>query len=345
MYVSRSMAGFVRIAYKRTLSLLLRVDHELAVLQNTFSMRGTIAALNTMCLWALSSPNIFAKALLAPDSSTPKVCMNNMLGAQNESNRWVNNTMQDKSEPMYIVSIENKCGTESSPTNMHFMVVNEEKRMAYNNGSNRTASITDHVATTMAVNTSKEFEFRFGQSATHKESTWRLWWDTESIGFSRNQTLVEVHCSIQQLTSGMQDCNIDVSNVDGLTSSVKVEFQNTSFPPITLDPPADWQCPEKNRIGPSGIGGVPTNFLPEGQACLSNCSLLHTNATCCPPPYTPENCTNANPDLVIAGPEAYTFAYDDKSLRCNDEICVMPLRAHSFRQNSRIMHITTCFTS
>jgi len=284
---------------------------------------------------------MFAKAT----PLVPKLCISDMIGAQRETDRSFENTTHGDNGPMYSVSIENKCGTGSSPTNMHFMVVNEDKRMAYNNGSNLTASITDHVATTMASDTIQEFGFRLSQSATHLESGWRLWWDTENVEFSRNQTLVEVHCSMQQLNSSTQDCNIDVSNVDGLTSGVKVEFQDTSFPHITLDPPADWQCPKANRIEFGGTADVPTNFLPEGQACLSNCSLLHTDATCCPPPYTPENCTNANPALVVAGPEAYTFAYDDQSVRCNDKVCVMPLRAHSFLKNSRIMHITTCFTS
>jgi hypothetical protein len=293
----------------------------------------------------LSISNVFAEAFLSSATLAPKVCVSDMIDGQKGSNRPFGNATHGDDNAMYSISIENKCGAGGSPTNMHFMVVNEEKRMAYNNGSNLTASITDHVATAMAVNTVQEFGFRFAQSATHLESGWRLWWDTENVEFSRNQTLVEVHCSIQELNPSKQDCNVDVSNVDGLTSGVKVEFQDTSFPPITLDPPADWKCPEANRIGSTRIAGVPTNFLPEGQACLSNCSLLHTAATCCPPPYTPENCTNANPALVIAGPEAYTFAYDDQSVRCNDEVCVSPLRAYKFRQNSRILHITTCFSS
>ena len=308
-------------------------------------MRTTAKKFDITCLVILSVPSIFAKAFLAPTPLVPKVCISDMISAQRETDRPSENTAYGDNGPMYSISIENKCGIESSPTNMHFMVVNEDKRMAYNNGSNLTASITDHIATTMAVDTIQEFGFRFARSATHLESGWRLWWDTENVEFSRNQTLVEVHCSMQQLNSSTQDCNIDVSNVDGLTSSVKVEFQDTSFPHITLDPPVDWQCPEANRINLGGTADVPTNFLPEGQACLSNCSLLHTDATCCPPPYTPENCTNANPALVVAGPEAYTFAYDDQSVRCNEEVCVMPLRAHSFLPNSRIMHITTCFTS
>jgi hypothetical protein len=300
---------------------------------------------NVICLSIFSISSVFAKAFLTPNILAPKVCVSDLIDGQKEPNSPFGNTTYGDEYPVYSISIENRCGAESSPTNMHFMVVNEDKRTAYNNGSNMTASITDHIATTMAVDTIQEFGFRFARSATHLESTWRLWWDTENVEFSRNQTLVEVHCSIQQLNSSTQVCNIDVSNVDGLTSSVKVEFEDTSFPQITLDPPADWQCPEANRIGPAGIAGVPTNFLPEGQACLSNCSLLHTDATCCPPPYTPENCTNANPALIVAGPEAYTFAYDDQSVRCNDDVCVMPLRAHSFWKNSRIMHITTCFTS
>lgn len=308
-------------------------------------MRRTVNTFNVICLSILPISSVFAKASLTSNTLAPKVCISDMIDGQKEPSSPFGNMTHGEDNPMYSISIENKCGAESSPTNMHFMVVNEDKRMAYNNGSNLTASITDHVATTMAADTIQEFGFRFARSATRLESTWRLWWDTENVEFSRNQTLVEVHCSIQQLKSSTQVCNIDVSNVDGLTSSVKVEFQDTSFPHITLEPPADWQCPEANRIGLAGAAGVPTNFLPEGQACLSNCSLLHTDATCCPPPYTPENCTNANPALVVAGPEAYTFAYDDESVRCNDNLCVMPLRAHSFLQNSRIMHITTCFTS
>jgi hypothetical protein len=308
-------------------------------------MRCTVNTLSVSCLSMLSITSIFARAVLALSTLAPKLVISDMIDEQKEPNKSFGNMTYREYNPMYSISIDNKCGAESSPTNMHFMVVNEDKRMAYNNGSNLTASITDHVATAMAVNTIQEFEFRFAQSATHLESGWRLWWDTENVEFSRNQTLVEVHCSIQELNSGKQDCNVDVSNVDGLTSGVKVEFEDTSFPHIVLDPPADWKCPMANRIGPAGIAGVPTNFLPEGQACLSNCSLLHTDATCCPPPYTPENCTNANPALIIAGPEAYTFAYDDQSVRCNDRVCVMPLRAHSFRQNKRIMHITTCFSS
>lgn len=308
-------------------------------------MRQTLRARSVIYLSILSVPSMFAKAFLTTQPSAPKVCISDMIGGQSESDTPIRNMTHGENPPTYSVLIENKCATESSQTNMHFMVVNEDKRMAYNNGSNLTASITDHVVTAMAVNTTQEFGFRFARSATQLESGWRLWWDNENVGFSRNQTLVEVHCSIQQLNTNKQDCNIDVSNVDGLTSSVKVQFQDTSFPDIILDPPVDWKCPKANRIGTAGTARVPTNFLPEEQACLSNCSLLHTDATCCPPPYTAENCTNANPALVVAGPQAYTCAYDDQSLRCDDKVCVMPLRAHSFWQNSRIMHITTCFTS
>lgn len=312
------------------------------LLENLFAMHPTWKVVTMSILF---TSGVFARADFDSNPAPQKLCVSDMINTQKEMNRPYGNATLQNSMPMYSISIENKCGAETSPINMHFMVVNEDKRMAYNNGSNLTASITDHVAVPMSANTIQEFGFRFARSATRLESGWRLWWDTENAEFSRNQTLVEVHCAIQELDRDKQDCNVDVSTVDGLTSSVKVEFQDNSFPDITLDPPAAWRCPQANRIGLAGTAEVPTNFLPEAQACLSNCSLLHTDSTCCPPPYTPENCTNANPALVEAGPEAYTYAYDDQSVRCNDKVCVMPLRAHSFWQNSRIMHVTTCFTA
>lgn len=254
---------------------------------------------------------------------------------------------EKEARPSYSVLIENKCVAGNEPINMHFMVVDEEKRKAHDEGINFTASITDHFSTAMAADTSKEFEFCLARSKAGLESSWRLWWDTDNIGYSRNQTLVEVHCAVGQTQSatGEQLCYMDVSNVDGLTSAVEVKFSNNSFPPITLKPPTDWQCPEANRIDQPGANGVPENFLPEWQACLSNCSLLHTDVACCPWPYDRHNCTNANPALVLAGPEAYTYAYDDESVRCNDKFCEKPLRSHSFPQNSQIMQITTCFSS
>lgn len=248
--------------------------------------------------------------------------------------------------PTYSMLIKNRCIAGNDAINMHFMVVNEEKRKAHDDGINITASIHDHFSTAMAADTSQEFEFCLARSKTGLESSWRLWWDTDNIEYSRNQTLVEVHCALGQSQSATDEqlCYIDVSNVDGLTSAVEVKFPNDPFPPITLKPPTDWQCPEANRISQLGANGVPRNFLPEWQACLSNCSLLHTDTACCPWPYTRQNCTNANPALVVAGPEAYTYAFDDESVRCNGDLCEKPLRVHSFPQNTQIMQITTCFS-
>lgn len=161
----------------------------------------------------------------------------------------------------------------------------------------------------------------------------------------RNNTMVEAHCYTDHAASSTQQCCMDVSILDGLTSSVKVDFLATNYTGITLDPPKDWQCPERNRLSAINETTIPTTFLPEWQACVSNCLLLNTPAVCCPPPCTAADCSNANPALVVAGPEAYTNAYDDDNVRCTQNGCLRPLRSHTFRRSSRIMHITTCYTS
>jgi hypothetical protein len=297
--------------------------------------------LNVWWLLGATVSIALASVRLAPNVATP----NNLISSGNIACEQTENLSGSGEELMYSVLIENKCASDSNTTHMHFMVVNEEKRKAYNNGTNRTASITDHYLTAVPPDTSQVFEFPFARSELGLESSWRLWWDTDIVEFSRNQTLVELHCSVNHIESGSQRCNIDVSNVDGLTSTVQVDFQDPSFSPITLEPPPDWQCPEANRISHTKRSGVPDNYLPEWQACLSNCSLLNTKSACCPPPYTRDNCTNANPAFLIAAPETYTFAYDDDNVRCNGNFCDKPLRAYDFRQNSQIMHITTCFSS
>jgi hypothetical protein len=304
-------------------------------------MQELIKMLNTCLLLGIASPAVLASVCLPPNVVAPS----NLINSSNIALEQTEHFSGSGEEPGYSVLIENKCTSGSNMTHMHFMVVNEEKRKAYNNGTNRNASITDHFLTAMAPDTSRSFEFPFARSVLGLESSWRLWWDTDIVEFSRNQTLIEVHCAAGQIGSGLQRCNIDVSNVDGLTSTVQVKFQDPSFPPITLEPPSDWQCPEPNRINHTKRSGVPDNYLPEWQACLSNCSLLNTKSACCPWPYTRDNCTNANPAFLIAAPETYTFAYDDDNVRCNGNSCSKPLRAYDFKQNSPIMHITTCFSS
>ena len=285
--------------------------------------------------------------VLASVSPLPSLAIpNNLIGATDMVHERAEQVAESSKQPTYSVLVENRCVLNGSATNMHFMVVNEEKRKAYNDGTNLTASITDHFLTAMAPGESQVFEFPFARTDLGLESSWRLWWDTDFVEFSRNQTLVELHCLVSDVESDLQRCNIDVSNVDGLTSTVQVKFPSNPFPPITLEPPSSWECPEPNRIGRMKSQGVPKYYLPEQQACLSNCSLLRTDSTCCPtPPYTSENCTNANPAFLVAAPETYTFAYDDQSVRCNGQFCDKPLRAYDFRQNSQIMHITTCFAS
>ncbi|KAM0714688.1 hypothetical protein Q7P37_009705 [Cladosporium fusiforme] len=211
---------------------------------------------------------------------------------------------EEKRNLTYSVSVENRCITSGPFTIVHFELTAGSLQMESNQNRNHSADNVKVHAENMVENTTREFQFLLDD--TNASSTWRMWWDAEDSNASRNQTLVEAHFNATE-----EQYYIDLSLVDALTSTAQVQFPDTDLPPITLEPSKDWNCPELNRISSLDPKDVPTYFLPESQACLSNCSLLDTKEACCPPPYNENNCTNANPALVEAGPEAYTFAYDD----------------------------------
>jgi hypothetical protein len=107
-------------------------------------MRGLIEMLNVWWLLGATVSIALASVRLAPNVATP----NHLISSGNIACEQTENLSGSGEELMYSVLIENKCASDSNTTHMHFMVVNEEKRKAYNNGTNRTASITDHYLTT-----------------------------------------------------------------------------------------------------------------------------------------------------------------------------------------------------
>jgi hypothetical protein len=247
----------------------------------------------------------------------------------------------------YRVVVRNHCVPRDGKTYLHFLAPSGSVQPARQNtvpmefsADNKTQELTF----AMATDQTSEFNFMFSKNVTR--STWRLWWDTvEDNKGSRNQTLLEGTCETDwtDQTGNTLNCWINGSNVDGLTNSFRVDFTNNAFPPIVVRPPSGWQCPERNKP-PRNMENL-LSFLPQGQACVSNCSLLNTDQACCRNAYnTSETCgENSSPAIKIAAQEAYSFAYDDETPYYNGVSTVMPLRAHKFALGATICEVSLCY--
>lgn len=144
-------------------------------------------------------------------------------------------------------------------------------------------------------------------------SRWRMWWDdiARSNG-SRAQTLLEVNCDGYAERNATLQCYVDVSVVDGFSSTVVATFPSGQLPDISAVPVANWTCPVANRLPPGSA--FPTPFLPETVACLSNCTVYGTESACCTGSYNNTNtCPQPNAALAAGVPSAYSFAYDDSN--------------------------------
>lgn len=204
-------------------------------------------------------------------------------------------------------------------------------------------SLVNITNTRLLENESQDFLVIFEDDTESSTSTWRLWWDSNvnSTG-SQNQTLVESTCVVYDSSELIQHCWTDVSLVDGLTSSVKVDFVAENNPPIVVKPPDTWECPIANRLNYTSLANAPRPFLTESQACLSNCSLYRTESTCCLGDYTAATCHNPSPGLKSAGPEAYAFPYDDSTPYDIGGQTVTPLRYGEFAIGAPLFKIVTC---
>jgi len=247
----------------------------------------------------------------------------------------------------YHIVVRNYCEPRNGQTYLHFHATSGTVQPAQQNVAPIKYSAdgtTQELTLAMATDQASKFNFMFPENAT--KSTWRIWWDTiEDNSGSRSQTLLEGTCEADRTdqTGKTLNCWINGSNVDGLSSSVRVDFTNDTFPPIIVKPPNGWQCPERNRP-PANVESA-LSFLPQGQACVSNCSLLDTNQTCCRGPYdTPETCGgDPSPAIKIAAQEAYSFAYDDDTPYFNGVSTVRPLRAHNFATGATICEVSLCY--
>jgi hypothetical protein len=251
----------------------------------------------------------------------------------------------------YRVSFTNKCNSPHEHTYLHFL----SPFGSIHPKQGEPNAIRPHVGMTgmplafaMASNETRDLDFVMSNLNRSAQSTWRLWWDAakDSAG-SRNQTLLEVTCEIEiaNLADNRSRCWVNVSNVDGLTSSLRVKFLDDRFPSITVRPPKDWQCPKQNRYPqPTDTHNI-MSFLPPNQACVSNCSLLNTDEACCRNANnTRETCSrDSSPAIKAAAQEAYSFAYDDNTPYFKDNVTVMPLRAHDFVSGTKIFHVTLCY--
>lgn len=258
-----------------------------------------------------------------------------------------NITTKNNQNIPYRIVVRNYCEPRDRQTYLHFSVPLGRVQPAQQNAvsmeffpDNRTQKLTSF----MATDQTSEFNFIFPENVT--SSSWRLWWDAvEDNNGSRNQTLLEGTCETDwsDQTGNTLKCWINGSNVDGLTNSFRVDFSNDTFPPIVVRPPKGWQCPERNR--PLRNLENSLSFLPQGQACVSNCSLLGTDEACCRNANsTRKTCSeDSSPAIKIAAQEAYSFAYDDDTPHFNGISIVTPLRAHNFASGATICEVSLCY--
>lgn len=244
----------------------------------------------------------------------------------------------------YRIVFRNDCKPDKGQTYLHFLAGAGKVLPAQQENSPLEYSADGEfqkLTFPMVTSQTSEFNFMFENAAN---SSWTLWWDSvEDNSGPKNQTLLEGTCELEltDRTGKTLKCWINVSNVDGLTSGLRVDFSGDAFPPITVQPPRDWQCPERNK--PSEEFENDKSFLPQGQACVSNCSLLDTDETCCRnASSTRETCSDSSPAIKYAAQEAYSFAYDDMTPFFNGKSMVMPLRAHNFASGTTICQVTLC---
>lgn len=198
---------------------------------------------------------------------------------------------------------------------------------------------------TFPIESGESADVGFFYRSTGGGSHWTMFWDTVEVVAHgpMNQTLFEAFCQVSD-DSSKQTCWTDVSNVDALTSNAFVSYsgeccgERETPVPINVTVPDHWQCPMGNRFEKEIASGAPQPLLHQSQACLSNCSVLQTDLACCKGKYnTPDTCANTNPDLVLAAPEAYTYAYDDYGLGRDTP---SPLRKNHFCLGRKILDIT-----
>ena len=114
----------------------------------------------------------------------------------------------------------------------------------------------------------------------------------------------------------------DVSNVDGYNIQMSVEVVSPSPPPAGGDPTYWCQNPacikDLNSICPPELQEV--DAAGKVVACLSACAKFNTDQYCCRGAYnSPQTCIAANWPVDYAAifkqacPQAYSYAYDDKS--------------------------------
>jgi ribosomal protein S16 len=248
----------------------------------------------------------------------------------------------------YHVVVRNYCAPRDGRTYLHFLAPLGTVQPAQQDvlpieftADGKTQKLTS----TMATDQTSEFNFMFSND-NMTQSTWRLWWDAEEGNHgARNQTLLEVTCKIELTdpTGRTIKCWINGSNVDGLSNSFRVDFSNDTFPPIVVQPPQEWQCPEQNKPPENVVNTL--SFLPQGQACISNCSILQTDETCCRNAHnTSATCGgDSSPAIKFAAQEAYSFAYDDETPYFNGVSTVRPLRAHNFATGATICEVSLCY--
>lgn len=251
----------------------------------------------------------------------------------------------------YSIAVVNNCKSPDDQTYLHFFSPfgsiystqrESEAPRKHTDGSNTTVTFA------MARDETMTFDFVLSNLQQKAQSSWRLWWDAaEGSKGSRNQTLLEVTCeaNMADLADNISRCWIDVSNVDGLTNSLQVDFFEAEFPSITARPPKDWRCPEPNRYPVSQHSHDVFSFLAPNQACVSNCSLLNTDEACCRNAHNArETCSkDPSPGIKEAAQEAYSFAYDDHTPFKKGDLTVTPIRKHNFPSGTNIFHATLCF--
>ena len=224
----------------------------------------------------------------------------------------------------YSVAVSNLCHRADSAVYLHVMTTSGNVSSCSSNVPSTGEWIPSSQPTyilNQGVGENEVICLQFTKDAQTSMSVWRMWWDSfETSQGSINQTLVEVTCLAQTSAVPAQECFVDVSLVDAFTSTVTINFTGTESlsslqSPIVAKPSAGWECPMHNRMWSQFHSKPPsTVFLPHSQACLSNCTLLQTDESCCRAAFT-NTCPNSDPSFQAGIAQAFSYALDNSKVR------------------------------
>jgi hypothetical protein len=165
----------------------------------------------------------------------------------------------------------------------------------------------------------REYVLKYGAEG---QSTWTFWIDNQANSTGpRVRSLVEATC-----ISGLGQCYVDISNIDGVSNGFKVTMSaktcstigptskaSPNCAPLVCSVPSDWQCPMANRFDQDLSKNYPPTYLDALQSCVSNCTLYDSDEACCKHANGSEQtCTNQNLAIRDMCEDAYSYAYDDK---------------------------------